>query len=77
MQWFFQKEFYEYPYYTASCEPVAISSFHCIFEKKLTAACMQVRCTYIYIATVCICILYIVQELDWDVQEQYTEVHKM
>ena len=32
---------------------------------------------YIYIATVCICILYIVQELNWDVQEQYTEVHKM
>ena len=31
----------------------------------------------IYIATVCICILYIVQELNWDVQEQYTEVHKM
>ena len=22
-------------------------------------------------------ILYIVQELNWDVQEQYTEVHKM
>ena len=32
---------------------------------------------YIYIATVCIRILYIAQELNWDVQEQYTEVHKM